>query len=272
MPLGNNKKENSATLVSVLYDINREEWKSFQRSFKEYLGYFTNILKLKTKLVLFCDSSTLLLLKYNSEYLAHKNIHTIVIPFSQLEYAKYRNKIEETLSSEEFKKDNKMLDHPEAYSADYIILMSNKLSFMKEAVEKDPFHTSHFFWIDAGYGHGNRTFFPTATKYWEPKNLLKLKNKITYIKLYENPDAFKGYELEIYKEQAAPVLNGAFFGGDKEAIIEYYHLYDSVFKEYLFTHNIVDDDQNIGIFCYYRRSDLFNLVFGDWNDVMKLFG
>jgi hypothetical protein len=90
-----------------------------------------------------------------------------------IEYEKYRQNVTRTLESTEFRTNNAMWlhKHPEAISADYILLMSNKLSFMKEAIEINPFRSSHFFWIDAGYGHGNKTSFQVDTIPWKPSKL-----------------------------------------------------------------------------------------------------
>jgi hypothetical protein len=63
----------------------------------------------------------------------------------------------------------------------------------------------------------------------------------------------------------------AFFGGDQQAVLEYYFLYKSVFKIFLYGHNIVDDDQSIATMCFYERPTLFNLVHGGWHGVIKLF-
>jgi hypothetical protein len=190
-----------------------------------------------------------------------------------IEYEKYRQNVTRTLESTEFRTNNAMWlhKHPEAISADYILLMSNKLSFMKEAIEINPFRSSHFFWIDAGYGHGNKTSFQVDTIPWKPSKLLKLKGLITYILLLKDPYIYKGHAYWLHKMPVACVLNGAFFGGDQQAVLEYYFLYKSVFKIFLYGHNIVDDDQSIATMCFYERPTLFNLVRGGWHDVIKLF-
>jgi hypothetical protein len=55
----------------------------------------------------------------------------------------------------------------------------------------------------------------------KPSKLLKLKGSITYILLLKDPYIYKGHEYWLHKMPVANVLNGAFFGGDQQAVLEY---------------------------------------------------
>lgn len=264
---------NSATFVTALYDIKRDKWPRFERKFEQYLQYFKNFLNLRTNLVMFSEKSTLDQMRLTFGHLLQPNVYPIIQRWVDIEYQKYRQNVTQVMDSEEFKKDNKLLKSkiPEAFSVDYVLLMNNKLSFLKEAIDINPFNSTHFFWIDAGFGHGNKTIFPSTNNTWKPSKLLSLNNFITYIMLLKNPFIYKGHEDNLHKLPLNPVLNGAFFGGDKNAVLEYYHLYYIVFRDYLDNHHVVDDDQSLAIFCFYKNPKLFNLVLGGWYDVFKLF-
>lgn len=226
---------------------------------------------MQSNLILFCEHSTWKALRHELKFLNHPNMFVNIVPYEQLEYYKYYYAIKKVMESDEFKENNKMLNHPEAFSPDYIILMSNKFSFMKKAAERNPFGSTHLFWIDAGYGHGDKSHFPPNHSKWQPFKLLTLDNKITYITFEHDPYVFSGHEKDIHKRDVGPVLNGAFFGGDISAVLEYADLYKQVFLKFLNNYKIVDDDQNIAIFSFYERPNLFNLVQGGWYDVIKLF-
>ena len=48
--------------------------------------------------------------------------------------------------------------------------MSNKLSFIEEAIDSAHFNSDYFVWLDAGYAHG-RDVYP-MTCHWAPYRLM----------------------------------------------------------------------------------------------------
>ncbi|CAC5366244.1 unnamed protein product [Mytilus coruscus] len=164
-----------------------------------------------------------------------------------------------------------MLQNPEGFSVEYIILMNNKLSFLKVAMEVyiPVFNTSHFSWIDGGYGHGDENIFDKFQN-WTPSKLLALNKKVAFLQLHDT-EMFKKSGLRLHKKSIDPEFSGEFFGGHKSAILELHHLYNEMFRS-LLIENVVDDDQNFPLFCYFETPRLFNLVKGGWFDAFKLFG
>ncbi|KAK3594537.1 hypothetical protein CHS0354_023593, partial [Potamilus streckersoni] len=258
----------SVTLVTALYDIGRENWSEWGRNFNIYLEHFKKVLALNVHLAVFVDKSLLEFIKHNRQGKLDKT-RVQVVQFSDLEIFQYYNPIKDIMNSLEFLENNEMLAHPEAFSPEYVILMNNKIFFMKTIVDINPFRSTHFFWIDAGYGHGS-DIFPKDGQ-WFPRNLMDIHRKITYIQLYD-PMHYEDYvkNLLLHKSLLSPAFIGGFFGGDSQAVREYYHLYHKVFRS-LLVESIVDDDQNVALLCYFELPRLFNLVEGDWYDVFKLF-
>lgn len=154
-------------LVTALYDIGRDQWQFFRRSFNEYLSYFSNVLGLNVNLIVYSDETVeKFVLDRRKDY--QNKTKTYRIKFSELEYYQYRQHINDVIASSEFRESNDMLDHPEAFSVEYLILMNNKISFLADAVRRNPFNSTHFFWIDAGYGHGEDL---TRWKNFQPRKL-----------------------------------------------------------------------------------------------------
>ncbi|XP_052067166.1 protein HtrL-like [Mytilus californianus] len=269
MILGAGYHDNSATLVTAIYDIGRGNWLNWKRSFVTYIQNFSHILKLNTKLVVFCEKSTEKYLRKQYGHLEHSKVVFIVKRFSKIEFERYRQILYNIIETDDFKENNTMLQHPEGFSVEYIILMNNKLSFLKEAIKADIFKSSHFFWIDSGYGHGDENIFQNLKK-WTPSKLLSLSKTVTFIQLHDT-EMYKEYGLKLHKESIDPAFSGGFFGGHRSALLELYHLYNKMFRS-LLLENVVDDDQNILLFCYFEIPRLFNLVKGDWFDAFKLFG
>ena len=170
------------------------------------------------------------------------------------------------MGSKEFKSNNPLLKHPEGFSVWYNILMNSKVGLVKRVANENPFRTSYFFWLDFGYGHGNKVY--PKTPRWSPKNIMNNTDKITYIELYETA-SFHSID-EMYKKAISPVMNGGFFGGHALAIRNYFQFHKQVFTEWLAKKRI-DDDQTLALACYLKNPSLFNVVRGGWYDVFKLF-
>lgn len=260
--------QHNFTIVSALYDLGRERWPAFRRSFNSYLNSSIQMLNLNVPLVVYVEDKIkpfIDLLRTGKESI------TLVktLPFHDLKYYSYIDDIRTAMQTEEFKKDNGLLNHPEGFSPEYNILMSSKLHMLHEAATENVFKTPFFFWLDIGYAHGNDVYPKTCN--WAPNNLMASNHsdKITYLQM--NAIHLAKSIFDVYKKQVGPCVNGGFFGGSVKAVSDYYHLYDLVFKEYL-KHNIVDDDQTLAVGCYLERPELFNLVKGaGWDDVFKVF-
>lgn len=159
--------------------------------------------------------------------------------------------------------------HPESISAEYDILMNSKPYFVYYVANWNPFNSEYFYWLDAGYGHG-QAIYPPEGAYWAPENLMRpdLGEKITFIQL--GPGNITIITLREMYRQGLTVVNGGFFGGNKRALGEYYHLHNRIFED-LLNRGYVDDDQTLTVLCYQENPKLFNMVVGDWYDVFRLF-
>jgi protein YibB len=250
--------------VTALYDIGRGQWQRFRRSFELYLSSFRNLLDLNVKLIVYANETVVNFVLDRRQHLRNKT-WTVVLSFSELEYFEYRQHIQHILSSAEFRDSNKMLDHPEAFSVEYLILMNNKVSFLANAVRTNPFNTTHFFWIDAGYGNGADL---SRLAKFRPGVLLNKDNKITYFEL-NDPQSYRDIN-HLHKVRIEPAFCGNFFAGDAKAILKYERLYKKTFRR-LLTEFVVDDDQNVAYHCYKENPRLFENIRGSWLDAMKLF-
>ncbi|XP_033747013.1 protein HtrL-like [Pecten maximus] len=258
--------DSEATFVTALYDIGRGNWTGWARGFETYLHHFSVLLKSNITLYIFCDVKVADFVRSFRTRAQQTFVH--VLPFDDLEFQVYRQHIKQVMRTDEFRKDNDMLHHPECFSSDYIILMNNKISFLNIARAWNPFRTSHFYWIDAGYGHGSTVFPGNEASPWKPQKLLRMVRTITYIQL-ANLTSYHN-KTDLHKVRQGPALSGGFFGGDWSAIREYYHLYRKVFQACL-VENIVDDDQSMALYTYFEYPTLFKFEHGQWFDAVELF-
>lgn len=191
----------------------------------------------------------------------------VVIELSDLEYYAYYDRIDAVMKSSEFGSDNALLTHPEGFSVEYNILMNSKLSLLHAAAEENHFRSAYFFWVDAGYGHGEDVFPKSCS--WAPWNLMRGgDDRVTYIQLVDLTLIDSVYS--IYKQPLPPFINGGFFGGSRKALAEYHFLHRAVF-ELMLRENMIDDDQTIAVACYFAKPELFNMIPGSWYDAFNMF-
>lgn len=258
--------------MTALYDIGRGEWPSFSRSFNQYLRRLHHLLQLEVDIVVFGDRS---LKAFVREHRQTSRARTTFVtkPFSKLDAFRHRPYIEDIMASAEFRQDNELLAHPEAFSADYVILVNSKAALLAQVVRTNPFNSSHVFWIDAGYVATEddegawQVHVPPRTA-WRPRPLLELAGRITYIALH-NPSIYVNV-TDLHKLSAEPAFAGGFFGGDVGAVAYYDRLFRKSFLRQL-ADGIADDDQGTAFAAYCEQPGIFNLVPGSWFDAYRLF-
>ncbi len=172
------------------------------------------------------------------------------------------------MKSKEFQENHKLLTHPEGFSPEYNVLMNAKFAMTHEVSHRNFFNSNFIYWLDMGYGHGHDVF-PKDHK-WTPHNIMlePYRDKITYIAL-RDINLVRNIS-QLYKQKVRPAVNGGFFGGSRQAVDKYYHLFNEIWSAFL-EHYKIDDDQTLAVACWLRNKDLFNMVRGDWYDVFKLF-
>jgi hypothetical protein len=89
--------------------------------------------------------------------------------------------IEDIMSSNRYRQNNLLSKqgHPEAVIPEYDILMLSK-PFLLDLVANllNPYNSTYFVWLDAGYGHGMGEIFPPHSQ-WNPADLLNHPDKVT---------------------------------------------------------------------------------------------
>ncbi|XP_064616669.1 protein HtrL-like isoform X2 [Liolophura sinensis] len=260
----------SATFVTALYDIGRGDWAIFPRPYSIYLNYFRDVLKLNINLVVFVEESDKKFVLRNRRSANMTNATRVwTKPFEDLAFHKYLPRVRDVVESEDFRANNDNLRHPEGFSPEYIILMNSKFSLLQEVAEVNPFCSSHFVWIDAGYGHG-KNVLPQNGETWVPRGLIDVHGKITIIQL-ERPILYEHYDrTTLFKMGARPAFIGGFFGGDSASVNLMTALHEEVFTSFL-DERLVHEDQMMMLMCYLRKPEYFNPVEGWWYDGYKLF-
>lgn len=267
--------ESNATFVTSLYDIGRERWPHFSRSYDSYLRRFSHLLAVEIPLVVFGERILKPLVMQHRKGMTSPT-RFVTRPFSLLPTWRHRLRVECVFDSRAFREDNDKLEHPETFSADYLLLMHSKLPLLRHVMDRNPFNTSHFFWIDAGYAAVSdddtisdvkKVNIPPG-KQWRPESLLSLSHAVTYIQLNE-PAQYVNV-TQLHKRRLSPAMAGGFFGGAQKVMTYYAALYNKCLLKQL-TEGELMEDQGTALQVYFEHPSMFNLVKGDWFDAYRLF-
>ena len=271
----NNEKNNlDITLITAFFDINRNNWKVFNRNNDFYINSFKKYLELDYKMIIFIDDKIL------EKYYFQNTDRQTFIPIN-LEWLKNNTKSWEQLEkvrnimlSIEYKnlvKKRIENENPENIYAEYNIINHSKIDFIYYAIVNNLINPNDFIcWSDFGYFgsilSNNPEKFPNATldikKFNNKKLNFCLRNKINEF------DKDPIYTLVVAPE----IFTGSFFGGSQDKMIELYFLYHECLNE-LYDKNISDDDQHVYLRAYFKKPELFELFLSDnkWPEALVYF-
>ncbi|GFO26289.1 protein htrl-like [Plakobranchus ocellatus] len=265
------------TVVTALLDIGRGKWAEQTRSYNTYLLYMQRNLRLDVNMLVYMGSEGQPFVQWMRR--GRENRTRIVdTALKDLPYYKSRRKklcvgtsaynFLSKFSTNGHRRMNapKALGETTTNSYSWNWGETNGQSLHK-AVRENPFNTTYFVWLDAGYGHGQDVHPKDGI--WIPQHLFDHPDEITFIQRSPGVLYFLPQERRLHK-LSINILAGLFFAGGDQAVQELYRLQQEKFQEWM-EEGVVDDDQTMYMLLYYRQPSLFNLVYGDWYDVFKLF-
>jgi len=230
---------NSVTIVTAFFDINREK-NGDGRSIAEYLQWIHKTLQLNCNLFVVTEE------KFRDFFVnnrpKHLPMHLKIMTFQESHYYRYYDQIKHILASPEYR--SKVLDpnRVECVLPEYCIIQYSKFHYIDIAVKENPFHSSSFFWMDAGISR----FFLDAdiSKPYPSKSVQDF--------LAANPDKFliqKRHDLETYPIDdlfvwnSANLLSGGMFGGGKDIVLRIGEKVEQVFVNKMLKQNNVNNEQ-----------------------------
>jgi hypothetical protein len=262
--------------VSAFLDIGRSEWKTFTRSFDNYLDSFLPYIRLfeshhniniKGKrwcMVLYIDRihKEQVCQKINEIY---EEMPITVIPIDENFLVENMplwgrlNRERQILESEAYRSEfPHRLMFPENSNPRYTLINHTKVDFVAHTIHHIDKTSDYFCWTDFGY-------FKTPNLI--PHSLLNIEKfdlmRVNYTLI--NPLTEKDRDIFYTMHNAPECIGGFFFFGSRDTMIQYQRLYHYTHLQ-LQDQNIVDDDQHIALRCYYESPDLFCLHFlGRWH-------
>lgn len=260
----------NTTIVTALYDIGRGGWNPpFNRSMNDYLNYFRYVLSLDSNFIIFIEDSLYNKISYIRKEFDPFLFKTKIITrkISDLEvFQKYYATTRTVMSSEVFLRNLREYHTPESIYPEYNLININKVSFLEEAIQLNPFNSDYFMWMDAGFLHGK---FPEErmNKVYPDQEKIKIldDNRVHFLCLSKEEDAC----LDSFFSSRV-TLAGSMFAGRKEPLLKFKKICLNVVEEFLAA-NAMNDDQTIYAYAYAKDKQLFNLYQGDWFENFKIF-
>lgn len=249
------------TLVTALYDINREALKDgFKRNFSHYLENFKKLLKLDHPIIIFCDPS---LNSFIWKHRSKTNTNIINKTLEDIKQYVHYPYVQTIRNTKEWKNQAGWLaDSPQSELEFYNTLVMAKQFMLNDASIYNTFDTKYFLWIDAGLSNT-----VNISDYFSDDNTLrqlkKRLNKMLYIAFpYDTNTEIHGFKksaIDRYSDaNVTRVVRGGLFGGTRESIAAinevYYHtLLNTLQSGYMGT------EESVFSILSYKYKHLINL-------------
>jgi len=150
-----NEENLNCTVVTALYNLNRENWQTYDREWSDYLECFSNTLSLRAKFVIFIEPElenyVLECRRRVDPQLEYTKI--VLKRFDELSKYPLKERISDVMNSNEYKVGLVTPDPPEYTRPDYIILIHSKMDLVEESIDLDFYGTDFYMWVDAGIRH-----------------------------------------------------------------------------------------------------------------------
>lgn len=253
----------NCTVVTALYDINREHWQDYRRNWQEYLDYFKNTLSLRCKFVIYVDSTTYdFVLSERKKIDPYMNYTKIIQKeFYQLPKFYLKDRIEKVIRSTEYR--NGLVDPnpPEYNNSSYVVLIHSKMSLVEEAIDKNFYNTDYYMWLDAGIRHDKFRTEDRFKVYPNPEKINDI-NGIRILCRFKPEDS--DLDIKSFYKSHKNRFGAAVIVGKKEHIKEFNIKMNEVLQEAL-DNNLIDSEQSLHTVCYLRNRYMFELIYNnDW--------
>jgi hypothetical protein len=249
-------KSSKTTIVTAYYNI-KSKYPS-----NTYISWMQNFLKIPCNLVVFTDEGSYDIIKnFRISFgLEHKTVIILkrieeFYNYKYIDYYKYCHSIDIENN----------YHTPELY-----MIWNEKTYFVKEVLEKNPFHSEWFFWTDIGCVRDVKMFdficnYPNDDKV---DNLNKEKMNLVCIQNFHENDFHKdekGIPL-IFKNRGDKCcdniirIQGGFFGGHLNSWKGWIENFEKVFNHFMESKTFVGKDQYLMASVYINNKDSINLI------------
>ena len=229
--------------VSAFKNINRDQWKHFNRDMEEYVKRFISLAKLPYTLVLYVEPDVKKIIPFIPNVIVRdlREVETFYDTFLERDKQIMKSKAYQSMIPEQRK------HHPEHLYSEYNLITHSKINFVSHTKHIYP-HYEFYAWVDFGY-YGMRNTIPCSI------NVASLPKKVI-IQTMETPISISEEELltkdDIYFPTSAFIVHHSLVDtletSWKKKIIEWQK------------RGITDDDQSLITQLYLDNPSMFHTV------------
>jgi hypothetical protein len=247
--------------VTAFYDMKRENWQTFSRTFENYLQCFQPIIDLfaiddQAEMIVYIDSIHYDALEQRTKSYRQIKLIKIDLKFmhDNLPMWKTLDRERQIMNSEQFRT---LIPHrliyPEHTVPEYTLINHCKIDFIGHVIDTKLSLAEYYVWVDFGY---------CKCPEYTPKRLIDISKldlervNYTLVNPIDDRDKSIMYTLLYAPER----IGGFFFFGHQKILKQYQELYHKTLALYQ-QNGLADDDQALVLACYWQQPDLFKL----WN-------
>lgn len=258
--------EREITVVTAFFNINRENWKNFERSEDKYFEFFTGWAKLKNKLVAYVETARMKekIMEFRSSLGLADRTQVVVVEDCKLVAPDLYDSIKKATDADVHKLYRLRPRNPEVWNADYNYVMLMKMWCVQDAVEKG-YADGMVAWVDFGYNHGGAVISADSDFNFTWKYDFPDKINLFYI---QKPDDRPIFDIVFLMDTY--IMGTVIVGAD-----HLWHEFWLLMKKEMMVLNacgMTDDDQNIILMCYREKPEIFQLYESNWQYPLRQFG
>lgn len=258
--------KNNMVVTTSLFDLDRQNWKNYNRPIEDYKRYAQNMLSLDCDIVIYTTPD---LKPFFEEHRKNYKEKTIIITMDlkDIPYYDYLNRITNLMTSDFFVNNVRNAPgidryRPEANYPIYNIIQFAKSKFLKMTIENNYFDSKYHCWMDVGIYHDK---FPQKFKFkkFPSVNFEVLSDEKIHHFYIDHPRESDLNKLEYYSMLGDVRMTGGWFGGTKDAMLLYSDLIEDVVNQSI-SEGVISDDQNMYTIAYLQNKNKFHLHDGNF--------
>lgn len=245
------------TIVTGFFDIGRDKWTiKHSRSKEKYLVYIKNMMSMDVNMIVFAEKDNMSTFR---EFRKNKKTYFVESSLQELEMYDCIDRMRYCQTNMRIMDKHPDPTCPEYRFPEYNVIMNSKLGMVEKAINLNPFNTTFFCWMDAGYTHDTKDL---TNKKYSPTILYNFPYTVTISQLIPTMYMRRGYRD--FFIQHIDVISGGFIFGQKDTLLKFVKIYNNFYRKILFDYGISDDDQYYMALLLRERPTLFNPIFMDW--------
>lgn len=233
---------NKFVIVSSLFNIKREGIDG--RTWSEYLKWFDITLKLKCPMILFVSED---ILEFIKERRGNIPTDIIIQTIEEIPYYYLKDQIDKIITSKEYRDKIKDSNRIECQHSLYSIVQYSKFKWLEIAINKNPFDSEFFFWMDAG---GSRFFeeYDLSQGYPSSNGINALNEMDNQVLIQMNMEYYKDLAnakilTKEYLLDNRSYILGSMFGGTKDALLKIVKKVENIFVNDMIMNGFVNNEQ-----------------------------